>query len=234
MNIFYCPTALPGSPTTMDEVESKHITGVLRKAQGEEIAVFDGMGNLYSATIVGVGKKALDIHVNELRATSPQGHAQLHVAIAPPKNIERFEWFVEKATEIGISTITPIICKHSERRELRNDRIEKVILSACKQSMKYRLPQLDEIIKFETFINKTESAQKFIGYCDEKNLLLQSEYKPAGDMLILIGPEGDFTAEEVALAQQAGYKPISLGQSRLRLETAGVVATTIFNVINNY
>jgi 16S rRNA (uracil1498-N3)-methyltransferase len=158
---------------------------------------------------------------------------KLHIAIAPPKNIERFEWFAEKVTEIGVAEITPLWCKHSERKELRTDRIEKILLGACKQSLKLTLPKLNSMTRFETFVKQEQNkAQKYIAYCDEKAIHLKNAYRGNFDAVIMIGPEGDFTKEEVLLAEKQEFETVSLGKSRLRLETAGIFACSVFNLAN--
>lgn len=233
MNIFYGPDAVLKQPCQLDETESRHIATVLRHKQGDEIAVFDGHGNLYSGPIIGIGKKDVTVLIDKLVETTTPG-PRLHIAIAPPKNIERLEWFTEKVTEIGVSEITPLICQRSERRELRTDRLVKVLLSACKQSMKYVLPIIHEPVKFDAFVSKEVETinQKLMAWCDEKSTALKNTYTKGSNAIVLIGPEGDFTDEEVQLAKQNGYTTVSLGKSRLRLETAGIYAATVFNVIN--
>ena len=147
--------------------------------------------------------------------------------------MERIEWFLEKATEIGINRVTPLLCRYSERKEIKNDRLEKVMVSAMKQSLKAYLPQLDELTKLNEFIRQPFEGQKFIAHCEEQHReLLKNAIKSGGNYLILIGPEGDFSTEEIELALNAGFLPVSLGDSRLRTETAGVVACHTFNLLN--
>jgi 16S rRNA (uracil1498-N3)-methyltransferase len=160
---------------------------------------------------------------------------EVHIAIAPTKNIERMEWFLEKATEIGVTRVTPLLCRYSERKEIKHDRLEKVMVSAMKQSLKAYLPKLDELTKFNELINQPFSGQKFIAHCDDQHRdLLRNLVEPNRDYLILIGPEGDFSSEEIEMAMQAGFLPVSLGNSRLRTETAGVVACHTFNLLNQF
>lgn len=233
MNIFYCPGAALNAYCELDETESRHVATVLRKREGEELYVFDGAGNLYDSRIQNIDKKSVTVNVVRLIEAQPETTAGLHIAIAPPKNIERLEWFAEKVTEIGIAEITPLLCKHSERKDLRADRIEKILLGACKQSLKYRMPKLNPIIKFADFVNaRPEGEQRFIAYCDEKAKHLKDTCKAGKPAVILIGPEGDFTREEVLLAEKNGFETVSLGKSRLRLETAGIYAATVFNLAN--
>jgi len=233
MNIFYCPTAILNESSVLDESESSHLTKVLRKRENDELMVFDGNGKLFEARIENVGKKEATIHVFRLVEVEEQTKPRLHIAIAPSKNTDRLEWFAEKATEIGIAEITPLICTHSERKELRPDRIEKILIGASKQSIKLTVPRLNPVIKFDAFIKSVNSTdRKFIAYCDEKSMHLKDAYHGGFDAVILIGPEGDFTREEVLLAEQNEFETVSLGKSRLRLETAGIYATTVFNLAN--
>ena len=235
MSMFYCPQAAANSICFLDETESRHLSTVLRKQQGEEIHVFDGMGNLYAAQIDMIGKKETSIYISNLLQTENKDLPKLHIAIAPSKNIERFEWFVEKATEIGIAEITPLLCKHSERKELRLDRIEKILVGACKQSGKLTIPKLNALTAFNKVVtNTTANEQKFIAYCHKKSVHLKQLYKAPLNSLILIGPEGDFSKEELDLATEQNFETVSLGQSRLRLETAGIYATTVFNLANEF
>jgi 16S rRNA (uracil1498-N3)-methyltransferase len=232
MNIFYCPVAQLNETCILDEAESAHLTKVLRKRENDELFVFDGKGKLFEARIENVGKKETTVHVFRLVEVEESG-PRLHVAIAPSKNTERLEWFAEKATEIGIAEITPVICTHSERKELRPDRIEKILLGASKQSVKLTIPRLNPFIKFEAFIKSVKTSdRKFIAYCDEKSIHLKDAYHGGFDAVILIGPEGDFTKDEVMLAEQNEFETVSLGKSRLRLETAGIYAATVFNLAN--
>jgi 16S rRNA (uracil1498-N3)-methyltransferase len=217
----------------LHEDEYQHVVKVLRKKEREELFVFDGKGKLFDARIETIGKKEVIVHLVRLIEVEETARPALHMAIAPPKNIERFEWFAEKATEIGVDQITPIICKHSERRELRPERIEKVILSACKQSKHLTLPRLNAVVPYESFLKSVNAtSRKFIAYCNEKAVHLKDAYHGGFDVTVLIGPEGDFTREEVLLAEQNEFELVSLGKSRLRLETAGIFAAAVFNLAN--
>jgi 16S rRNA (uracil1498-N3)-methyltransferase len=233
MNIFYCPAAVVNVYCELDETESRHIATVLRKREGDELKVFDGNGNLFDARIQNIGKRAVTVHILRLVQTEDSNLPKLHIAIAPPKNIERLEWFAEKVTEIGVSEITPVLCKHSERKDFRVDRIEKILLGASKQSIKLTMPKLNPMVRLEEFVsNQQKESKKFIAYCDEKAVHLKDAYSGGGNAIIMIGPEGDFTNEEVLLSNQYGFKTVSLGKSRLRLETAGIFAASIFNLAN--
>jgi 16S rRNA (uracil1498-N3)-methyltransferase len=232
MHIFYTPD-LSGNTYTLDESESKHCVRVLRLEQGDEITLVDGRGGMFTAQIVDPNPKRCAVTV--VKSTLNYGHRNfsVHMAIAPTKNIERLEWFLEKATEIGMDRITPLLCRFSERKEIKNDRLEKVMISAMKQSLKAKLPQLDPLTKFNDFIAQPFEGQKFIAYCDEQHRdLLKKVIAPNQNYLILIGPEGDFSSEEIDKAIKAGFHPVSLGDSRLRTETAGVVACHTFNLMN--
>jgi 16S rRNA (uracil1498-N3)-methyltransferase len=235
MNLFYQPALHPGllnSSYQLDPEESYHCIKVLRKRIGDTIHVTDGRGNLYVCSLADENYKGCQITV--LSFTEQEKRAfRLHIAIAPTKNIDRFEWFLEKATEIGIDEITPLICEHSERTVLRTDRLQKILVSAMKQSMNLHLPKLNEPCKFNQFIQQEFPGQKFIGYVEEmQEILLKDTYHKGADALILIGPEGDFSPGEVKQSMESGFASISLGPSRLRTETAGIVACMTINLGN--
>ena len=231
MNLIYSHQAAIGSIIELDENEFHHLQ-VLRLREGEALHIFDGSGNLYQGTLASMGKKSAAVQISGLIKNEPEPSAKLHIAIAPTKNIERTEWFIEKATEIGIHMITPLICRRSERRELRIDRLEKVLLSAVKQSLHLHLPKLNEVVNLQTFLkaNKDTDSKKFIAHCEEHSLHLKDSFDAGGNIIVLIGPEGDFTEEEVTMAKESGFIPVSLGESRLRTETAGVMVSAIFNL----
>jgi 16S rRNA (uracil1498-N3)-methyltransferase len=232
MHIFYTPE-LSGSTYALDEPESKHCIRVLRLEKGHEITLVDGRGGFFKAEISDPNPKCCTVKVIRYEMNYGLRNFQVHVAIAPTKNIERFEWFLEKATEIGIDRVTPLLCRYSERKELKTDRLEKVMVSAMKQSLKAYLPHLDPLSKFSDFVHRPFDGQKFIAHCEQQHLdLLKNKILPHSNYLILIGPEGDFSTEEIELAIQAGFYPVSLGESRLRTETAGLVACHTFNLMN--
>ncbi|MDD2307540.1 MAG: 16S rRNA (uracil(1498)-N(3))-methyltransferase [Prolixibacteraceae bacterium] len=232
MHIFYTPE-LSGNTYTLDETESKHCIRVLRLEKGDEITLVDGRGGWFTAEIADPNPKRCAVNVIKSELNFGQRNFQVQVAIAPTKNIERIEWFLEKATEIGIDRVTPLLCRYSERKEIKSERLEKVMVSAMKQSLKAYLPQLDELTKFNDFISQPFTGQKFIAHCEEQHReLLKNAIKLDGNYLILIGPEGDFSSEEIRMAIDAGFVPVSLGDSRLRTETAGVVACHTFNLLN--
>ena len=218
----------------LPEEESQHAVKVLRLQAGDRIELIDGKGGYYKAEIVFPHHKRCEVQILEKQTEFQKRPHHLHIAIAPTKNIERFEWFAEKATEIGIDEITPVTCRFSERKTIKHDRLEKILISAMKQSLKAWLPKLNEQYTFDEFLKRTDLGQRFIAHCyDEKTKkLLSSLYIPQQNATILIGPEGDFSPEEVEKALKAGFIPVSLGESRLRTETAGVVACCVVNCLN--
>jgi 16S rRNA (uracil1498-N3)-methyltransferase len=232
MHIFYTPN-INNTTYTLDETESKHCVRVLRLEQGNEITLVDGRGGFFTAEITDPNPKRCAVKVIKSELNFGLRNYQIHIAIAPTKNIERIEWFLEKATEIGINRVTPLLCRYSERKEIKTDRLEKVMVSAMKQSLKAYLPQLDSLTKFNDFISQPFDGQKFIAHCDEQHRdLLKKMVVSNQNYLILIGPEGDFSSEEIEMAIKAGFHPVSLGDSRLRTETAGIVACHTFNLLN--
>jgi 16S rRNA (uracil1498-N3)-methyltransferase len=225
MQLFYNPNIDETTDSfTFDKEESKHIIKVLRKQGGDILFVTNGLGYLFKTEIV-VGsdsKCTVKIIGFELAAT-PKYH--LHLAVAPTKMNDRYEWFLEKATEIGISEITPIICDHSERKFVKTDRFDKILQSAMKQSLNYYLPKLNEPISFKDFIKQKKEGLQFIAHCEETDKRsLKSLVKPDENITILIGPEGDFSNKEITLAMENNYIPVTLGSTRLRTETAAIVA----------
>jgi 16S rRNA (uracil1498-N3)-methyltransferase len=232
MHIFYTPE-LSGKIYILDETESKHCVRVLRLEKGDEITLVDGRGGFFTAEITDPNPKRCAVNLTKSELDFGLRNFQVHVAIAPTKNMDRIEWFLEKATEIGINRVTPLLCRFSERKEIKHDRLEKVMVSAMKQSLKAYLPQLDELTKFNEFVRQPFEGQKFIAHCEEQHReLLKNVVISGGKYLILIGPEGDFSSEEIEMAIAAGFVPVSLGDSRLRTETAGVVACHTFNLLN--
>lgn len=233
MALFYVPNLASG--TVLPEEESQHAVKVLRLQVGAEISVVDGIGGFYKAKIINPHPKHCGFEIIETSADFGKRDYKLHIAIAPTKNIERLEWFIEKATEIGIDQITPIICRFSERKIVKEERLEKIIVSAAKQSLKAYFPKLNPLSTFDDLLKKHEASQKFIAHCyEEDKRLLQTEIDKSSDVLILIGPEGDFSKEEVQKAISLGFTPVSLGESRLRTETAGVVACHTAAIINQF
>ena len=218
---------------TFDKIESKHIVRVLRKKQDDILNITNGKGYLFSAKIVIASDKKCIANIIAFEEKPKPWKYYLHIAIAPTKNNDRLEWFLEKATEIGIDEITPIICQNSERRIVKLERFEKIIQSAMKQSLKYTLPQLNAPIKFNDFIKKEFEGKVCIAHCEEHDKqLLNGVVKPFEKTTILIGPEGDFSTDEIKQSLEKNYIAISLGESRLRTETAGLVAVSMISFIN--
>jgi 16S rRNA (uracil1498-N3)-methyltransferase len=234
MQLFYnSEISLETKQITFDKIESKHIVRVLRKTEGDILKITNGKGFLFDVEInFANDKRCSAIIVNAEKKIKPWQY-YLHIAIAPTKNNDRTEWFLEKATEIGIDEITPIICSNSERRIVKLDRFEKIIQSAMKQSLKFTLPKLNAPIKFNDFIQQDFDEKIYIAHCEEleKNTL-KSVINPAEKTIILIGPEGDFSKDEIQKALANKFTPISLGESRLRTETAALVAVQIVSFIN--
>ena len=234
MQLFYnSEISIETKQITFDKIESKHIVRVLRKTEGDVLKITNGKGFLFDVEInFANDKRCSAIIINTEEKEKPWKY-HLHIAIAPTKNNDRIEWFLEKATEIGIDEITPIICSNSERRIVKLERFEKIIQSAMKQSLKFKLPKLNTPTKFSTFIQQDFNGKVCIAHCEEQNKnTLKSIINPAEKITILIGPEGDFSTEEIQQALAKKIIPISLGQSRLRTETAALVAVNIVSFIN--
>ena len=236
MHLFYSSKPISDIHILNDQ-ESKHIVKVLRLRTGDELHLTDGKGNLYQTKIIDDNIKACVLEVVLQIENHDRLLYNLHIGIAPTKNSDRMEWFVEKAVEIGISNITTLICEHSERVSIKRDRIERLMISAMKQSLRIDLPAFSESVPFKDFIcqQRDNYSQKYIAYCGEleqESALLKSVCQPNVDTLILIGPEGDFSSEEVRLAMEYGFIPISLGRSRLRTETAALLVCAAVQVIN--
>jgi len=232
MHVFYTPD-LSSTSYTLNEEESKHCSKVLRLDVGDQVHLIDGKGGLYKAQILNVGKKNVQLQIEETHFEYGKRNHYLHIAVAPTKNIDRLEWFLEKATEIGIDEITPIICDRSERKVIKQERLEKVITSAVKQSLTAYHPKLNPATAFTELIKKENSSEKFIAHCiDGEKDYIQQLVERHQSYLILIGPEGDFTPAEIAIALQSGYKPVTLGNTRLRTETAALAACFELNFIN--
>ena len=235
MNLFYVENIENGMAILPDD-EARHCVQSLRKKAGDTIHFVDGKGGFYTGEIVEANRKRCTVRITQQQQNYEPSQVHLHIGIAPTKNINRLEWFLEKATEIGISEITPILCQRSERKTVRTDRLQKIMLTAMKQSLKAYLPKLNELTNFKDFIRTQNSVKSrtFIAHCSEgEKPHLKDIYKAKQNTLILIGPEGDFSPEEVALALQHQYEAISLGKSRLRTETAGLAACHIINLVND-
>ena len=228
MQLFYLEN--PKDEIILSAQESKHATKVLRKKEGDILNFTDGKGCFYTAEITVADKRRCRLQVVSSERKEKQHNYYLHIAIAPTKNIDRFEWFLEKATEIGIDEITPIICSRSERKVMKTERGNRILLSAMKQSLKHHLPKLNDAISLNDLIKKDFNGTKYIAHCEggeKKELKIENKSE---NYLILIGPEGDFKQNEIDLAFKNQFKAVSLGTSRLRTETAGIIAAHTINI----
>ncbi len=231
MHVFYTPDIR--IKPELPEEEAQHCIRVLRLKQGEEICLTDGKGYFYKAVIEAVAGKRCLVNIRETIRQESLWSGHLHIAMAPTKNMDRTEWFAEKATEIGLNELTFLNCRFSERKVIKNERIEKILVSAIKQSLKAELPILNEMVDFNKFIGKDFKGQKFIAHCYEgEKPLLKDILRKGENALVMVGPEGDFSMEEVESAVAKGFVPVSLGKSRLRTETAALVACHTLNLIN--
>jgi 16S rRNA (uracil1498-N3)-methyltransferase len=235
MQLSYFPEILVGE-TTLPEYESKHLIKVLRKSEGDTFYIIDGIGGLYNVEIIIASPKKCEIKVLSKKEEYNKRQNYLHIAIAPTKNIDRLEWFLEKATEIGINEVTPILCNHSERKTIKQERLQKILISAMKQSQQAYLPKLNPITKSSDFIQqikKSRNHQLYIAHCEESNKQTLKAQPQLDNALVLIGPEGDFSTKEIELAINNNFIPVSLGETRLRTETAGVVACHTIQLLNS-
>ncbi len=252
MNLFYAPDI--AQTLSLPEEESQHCVKVLRMKAGDRIHIIDGVGGLYEAQITEAHPKRTQVEILSVQTEYGRRPFRLHLAVAPTKNIDRFEWFVEKATEIGFDELTPICCRYSERKIIKPERIEKILVSAAKQSLKAYVPRLNPMTTFKDFVAhilspslrgtseaegvnnsqlSTLNSQLFIAHCyDQPKQHLFNVCPPASDVVVMVGPEGDFSEEEVELALRNSFQAITLGESRLRTETAGVVACHLVTVAN--
>lgn len=232
MDLFYAP----GYPenAALPQAEAKHAVKVLRKTVGDTIAVTNGRGMIFHCEITALKGKSCKINTLEAKNAAAPCRNYLHIAIAPVKNFKRFEWFLEKVTELGIHEITPITTMRSERRMMKRERAEKILVSAMKQSQKGHLPKLNQVVDLREFIPmQSHTDQKFIAHNADQSVPLAHRYDASVSTLVLVGPEGDFSAEELKLCVEKGFVPITLGQHRLRTETAGVVACAAIHTLNN-
>jgi 16S rRNA (uracil1498-N3)-methyltransferase len=232
MHIFYAPDIVSGKAILSAE-ESAHCFRVLRLKAGDEVEVIDGQGGYFRAVIAGGDPKGCRLDITEGLPLPPARTGRIHIAIAPTKNMDRFEWFVEKAVEIGIDEITPLLCQRSERRVLKTDRLEKLVISTMKQAMVAKKPFLNELTPFEDLIRNTKGMDSdlYIAHCGAERVgLLRQLCRKDRSAMVLIGPEGDFAPAEIEKAIRSDFVTVSLGNNRLRTETAGIVACTILNV----
>ena len=231
MNLFYAPDILKNNE--LPEEEAQHCVRVLRLNAGDEITIMDGKGNFYTAEITAATNKRCMVSIKETVHQENPWKCHLHIAMGPTKNMDRNEWFAEKATEIGFDELTFLNCRFSERKVIKTERIEKILVSAAKQSLKATLPKLNDMTTIDKFLKRDFKGQKFIAHCYEGDKpALKDILKPGEDALVLIGPEGDFSEEEVKKAIDHGFVPVSLGKSRLRTETAALVACHTMNLLN--
>ena len=232
MNLFYAPHII--SPVfQLSAEESKHIVKVLRMRAGDDIFFTDGLGMLYHCRVAEANPKGALVEVLGKEPGKDHRDFYLQMAVAPTKNINRYEWFLEKATEIGVNQLTPFISEHSERKALKTERLNRVITAAMKQSLKTFHPVLDKALPFEKLIQQPFDGEKFIAYIDKAVTLELSKAYPRGsNALVLIGPEGDFSPAEVEAAKAYGFIPVKLGPARLRTETAAVTACHTINLLN--
>lgn len=232
MHRFYAPDIT----TTMllPDEEAQHCVRVLRLKEGEEVEVVDGKGHLHLCRILNANAKNCAVEIAGTTDVKPHCGCRITVAIAPTKNMDRMEWMAEKVTEMGVDRIVPLLCRYSERKVLKTERLRKILVAAMKQSLKATLPQLDDLTPFDDFMKTLPDGQRFIAYCDPAipRRDFVKECLPESDVTILVGPEGDFSQPEIRAALDAGFIPVSLGDSRLRTETAGVFACAAIHTIN--
>lgn len=235
MHRFYDPDI--ATTLQLREEESKHCVRVLRLQEGSEIEVVDGRGNLYLCKIAMAHPKRCALSIERHEVCEPHWRHQIVLCVAPTKNLDRMEDMADRVTEMGVDRIVPMLCRNSERKVLKTERLQKILVSAMKQSLKAVLPQLDELTPFKQLMQMPWEGNKFIAYCDmmlprEQRKLLSQVYSPGVDTMIIIGPEGDFSPEEVEMAKEAGFVPVSLGESRLRTETAAMFAVATCHALD--
>ena len=230
MKLFYHPDPL--AELALSEEESLHATKVLRMKEGDEFTLLDGKGHQYRAEITSAKAKKCTFKIIDSKTENNKRNYRLHIAVAPTKNIDRIEWFIEKAIEVGVDEISFLLCEHSERKNINLERIEKIAVSALKQSMNLYLPVLNDLIPYSKFISSTKTETCYIAHLEEGDRkLFKQEIRDKANILLLIGPEGDFTKEEIDLAIQHQYTPVSLGESRLRTETAALAGCFICDTL---
>ena len=232
MHRFYAPDITP--TMLLPDEEAQHCVRVLRLKEGEEVEVVDGKGHLHLCRILNANAKNCAVEIVGTTDVEPHWGCRITVAIAPTKNMDRMEWMAEKVTEMGVDRIVPLLCRYSERKVLKTERLRKILVAAMKQSLKATLPQLDDLTPFDDFMKALPDGQRFIAYCDPAipRRDFVKECLPESDVTILVGPEGDFSQPEIRAALDAGFIPVSLGDSRLRTETAGVFACAAIHTIN--
>lgn len=229
---FFCPDI--EQTLTLPESDSGHCIRVLRKGIGDMIQVVDGRGHRYVCRLVDPSPRHVLVEIVSRKNVSKAWHNRITIAVAPTKNMDRMEWLVEKLVEIGVDRIVPLRCRYSERREIKVERLEKIAVSAMKQSLKALIPQIDPMTPIADFITSANDPQRFVGYCSDsvERRLLAREYHPGEDVTILIGPEGDFSPEEIKHTLACGFVPVTMGDNRLRTETAALVACDTCHILN--
>lgn len=229
---FYAPD-IEENPI-LPESDSQHCVRVLRMKSGDMIEIIDGKGCRYECKILDAHQKRTRVEIINKQNIPLSWNNNITIAVAPTKHMDRMEWLVEKLTEIGVNQIIPLLCRYSERKEIKTERLEKIAISAMKQSLKTVLPTIEQMTNIKKVISECNATQKFIAYCDQSipRLLFSKEYVADKDSIILIGPEGDFSQDEIKYALENGFKPISLGDNRLRTETAALVACNTCHIIN--
>jgi len=228
--IIFFAKEIQGDHAFLIDDEARHCSKVLRKRTGDIIAFTDGKGYFYKGQLLNVSKDKCKIAILEKNKADEKPY-KLSIAISPVKNPARFEWFVEKAVEIGVDSIIPLICKRTEKKNIKTSRIQNIIISASKQSLKAKFPALNPPVSFDEFISNVDPQNTFLAHLNEDSVYLGKIEKPEDEIVLLIGPEGDFADEEISKAIDLGIKPVTLGSSRLRTETAGVVACQIINTV---
>ena len=232
---YYYSSEIKGKTHKLNDEESNHCLKVLRHKKGDIIYITNGKGKLYEGKIIDDSSKICQVEIIDIQDKKEINFYYLHIGIAPTKNIDRFEFFLEKCTEIGINEITPLICENSERDKINNGRLNKILISAMKQSLKTTLPKLNKLTKFIDYVNNPSQFDKYIAHCQEGiKKPLKNLYKKSNDVIILIGPEGDFSKNEISEALKNNFKPVTLSNNRLRTETAGIIACHTINFINSY
>lgn len=231
MALFYVPDI--AATWELSQEEAAHALRVLRLTVGSELEITDGCGNLYMTEVASIAGKHCYVQPSEPLVKPKNWQGAFHLAIAPTKNMDRMEWLAEKVTEVGIDSMTFLNCRFSERKVVKTERVERIVVSAMKQSLKYSKPVVGEMTDFKSFVAEERQGAKFIAHCYDSERVLLKDVLPMGeDVTLLVGPEGDFSPEEVELAVKAGYRPVSLGSSRLRTETAGLVGCHTFMLKN--
>lgn len=227
-HLFYCPS-MPADDLELPEEEARHATGVLRLREGDVIGLLDGKGTRAEAVIIHADRKGCTVRITSRSSSAQERSSSIHIAVSPTKHMERFEWMLEKCTEIGVDRITPLLTDRTERDKLRRDRLERVLVSAMKQSQRAWLPRLDKAITVKDLISGGIPAHRSFGWCDGDHRPFTQMYQPTEPAIILIGPEGDFTPEEAQDLIAQGFAAVSLGAARLRTETAAIAACTWMN-----